>query len=131
MDRPWVKDRQLPLALLAAAEAKVFVIVARRVRQSHKVFSGCGSSLTCLARWVTSNHDCCGEGSHAMASRETSRYSQLPDSDLDQDLKRPKRITITVNHSLYTKLVERSSSEGRSISNLASYLLERELEGTP
>jgi hypothetical protein len=96
-----------------------------------KGFSGCGPSLSCLARWVTSNHDCCGEGSYAMASTEISKDSQLPDSDLDQDLKRPKRITITVNHSLYTKLVERSSSEGRSISNLASYLLEREFEGTP
>ena len=95
-----------------------------------KGFSGCGSSLTRLARWVTSNHDCCGEGSHVMASTEISTGSQLPDSDLNQDLKRPKRITITVNHSLYEKLVERSSSEGRSISNLASYLLERELEGT-
>jgi hypothetical protein len=65
-----------------------------------------------------------------MASTEISTGSLLPDSDLNQDLKRPKRITITVNHSLYQKLVERSSSEGRSISNLASYLLERELEGT-
>ncbi|MCX5959935.1 MAG: hypothetical protein NT053_08945 [Cyanobacteria bacterium] len=44
-------------------------------------------------------------------------------------MKRPKRITITVNQSLYTKLLERSSSEGRSISNLASYLLQHDLEG--
>ena len=66
-----------------------------------------------------------------MARAEISNGSPLPDSDLDEDLKRPKRITITVNHSLYTKLLERSSSEGRSISNLASYLLERELEATP
>ena len=65
-----------------------------------------------------------------MASTEISTGSLLPDSDLNQDLKRPKRITITVNHSLYEKLVERSSSESRSISNLASYLLGRELEGT-
>jgi hypothetical protein len=65
-----------------------------------------------------------------MASTEISTGSLLPDSDLNQDLKRPKRITITVNRSLYEKLVERSSSEGRSISNLASYLLERELEGS-
>ena len=92
-------------------------------------FFGCGSSLTRLARWVTSNHDCCGEESYAMASTEISKNSPLPESDLDQDLKRPKRITITVNHSLYTKLLERSSSEGRSISNLASYLLQHDLEG--
>ena len=55
-----------------------------------------------------------------MASTELSKGSPLPDSDLNQDLKRPKRITITVNDSLYTKLLERSSSEGRSISTLAS-----------
>ena len=64
-----------------------------------------------------------------MARTELSNGSPLPDSDLDEDLKRPKRITITVNHSLYTKLLERSSSEGRSISNLASYLLQLDLEG--
>jgi len=63
-----------------------------------------------------------------MASTEISEGSPLPDSDLDQDLKRHKRITITVNHSLYTKLVERSNREGRSISNLASYLLHHDLK---
>jgi hypothetical protein len=78
---------------------------------------------------VISNHDCYGEVSHAMASTELSEGSQLSDSDVNQELKRPKRITITVNHSLYTQLVERSSREGRSISNLASYLLQRDLEG--
>ena len=80
---------------------------------------------------MTSNHDCYGEVSHAMASTELSKGSQLPDSDLNQESKRPKRITITVNHSLYTKLVERSTREGRSISNLASYLLQHDLEGLP
>ena len=64
-----------------------------------------------------------------MASTEISKGSPLPDSDLDQDLKRSKRITITLNHSLYTKLLERSNREGRSISNLASYLLQQDLEG--
>jgi hypothetical protein len=78
---------------------------------------------------VISRHYCYGEMSHAMASTELSKGLQLPDSDLDQDLKRPKRITITVSHSLYTKLRERSSREGRSISNLASYLLQDDLEG--
>jgi hypothetical protein len=64
-----------------------------------------------------------------MASTEISKGSPLLDSDLDQDLKRSKRITITLNHSLYTKLLERSNREGRSISNLASYLLQHDLEG--
>ena len=65
-----------------------------------------------------------------MASAELSRGSKLPDSDLNQELMRPKRITITVNYSVYTQLVERSSRECRSISNLASYLLQRDLEGS-
>jgi hypothetical protein len=129
MHWPLAKDRRLLLVRLAAAEAKVVVIVEWRVRQSVKVFSGCGSSLICLARWVTSNHDRYGEESYAMASTEISKGSPLPDSDLDQDLKRSKRITITLNHSLYTKLLERSNREGRSISNLASYLLQHDLEG--
>ena len=77
---------------------------------------------------MISRHDCYGEMSHAMASTELSKGSQLPDSDPNQELERPKRITITVNHSLYLKLVERSSREGRSISNLASYLLTRDLD---
>jgi hypothetical protein len=38
MVRPWVKDRRLLLALLAAAEAKVVVIVGWRVRQLAKDF---------------------------------------------------------------------------------------------
>jgi hypothetical protein len=82
---------------------------------------------------VISQHDCYGEVSDAMASEELSAELttgfQLVDSDLNHELKRPKRITITVNHSLYTKLVERSTREGRSISNLASYLLQHDLEG--
>jgi hypothetical protein len=83
---------------------------------------------------VISQHDYYGEVSDAMASEDLSAELttgfQLVDSDLNHELKRPKRITITVNHSLHTKLVERSSSEGRSISNLASYLLQRDLEGS-
>ena len=67
--------------------------------------------------------------SKAMASTELSTGSQLPDFEFGQESKRPKRITITVNHSLYTKLVERSSREGRSISNLASFLIQSDLQG--
>lgn len=36
----------------------------------------------------------------------------------------PKRLTITVPYGVYDSLVRRSSYEGRSLSNLASYLLE-------
>jgi len=36
----------------------------------------------------------------------------------------PKRITITVPYGAYQRLLERSSLEGRSLSNLAAFLLE-------
>ena len=39
-----------------------------------------------------------------------------------------QRLTITVAHSTLEALVARSSDEGRSISNLAAYLLESSLE---
>ena len=36
----------------------------------------------------------------------------------------PMRITITVSHALYDYLGQRSQEEGRSISNLAAFILE-------
>jgi hypothetical protein len=39
-----------------------------------------------------------------------------------------KRLTITVPQSTLEALAERSSHEGRSLSNLAAYLLESSLE---
>jgi len=36
----------------------------------------------------------------------------------------PRRITITISWSLYDLLVNRSDQEGRSLSNLAAFLLE-------
>lgn len=36
----------------------------------------------------------------------------------------PRRITITVPYGAYQKLVDRSGQEGRSLSNLAAFLLE-------
>ncbi|QPN71842.1 hypothetical protein H8F27_09975 [Synechococcus sp. CBW1108] len=43
--------------------------------------------------------------------------------------RKPQRITITVPKSVYEYLVETSAYEGRSLSNYASYLLERSAEG--
>jgi hypothetical protein len=40
-------------------------------------------------------------------------------------LKAPRRITITIPHSTFEYLVQRSDLQGRSLSNLAAYLLER------
>jgi len=39
--------------------------------------------------------------------------------------KSPKRITITIPFSTFAYLTKRSAEEGRSLSNLAAYLLER------
>jgi CopG-like RHH_1 or ribbon-helix-helix domain, RHH_5 len=36
----------------------------------------------------------------------------------------PRRITITVPYGTYQRLLERSELEGRSLSNLAAFLLE-------
>ena len=37
----------------------------------------------------------------------------------------PKRITITIPYSTYQEILQRSIVEGRSFSNLASYLLQQ------
>lgn len=39
----------------------------------------------------------------------------------------PRRLSITLPHSTYHELLERSDAEGRSMSNLAAYLLESSL----
>ena len=42
--------------------------------------------------------------------------------------RRPRRITITVPHHAFSALQQRSDLEGRSLSNLAAYLLETSLD---
>ena len=43
----------------------------------------------------------------------------------------PVRITITVSESVYDYLGQRSQQEGRSMSNLAAFLLENTVEEAP
>ncbi|MDI9405979.1 MAG: hypothetical protein QM522_04655 [Chitinophagaceae bacterium] len=38
-------------------------------------------------------------------------------------------MTITINHATYSELEQRSSEQGRSLSNLAAFLLEASLQG--
>ena len=40
----------------------------------------------------------------------------------------PQRISITIPYAMYHALIERSDYEGRSISNLAAFLLEKGLK---
>jgi len=42
-------------------------------------------------------------------------------------MRHPVRITITVSHALYDYLGQRSQQEGRSMSNLAAFILEHTL----
>lgn len=43
----------------------------------------------------------------------------------------PKRLSITLAQQPYEQLLQRSDWEGRSLSNLAAYLLEQALEAKP
>lgn len=48
-------------------------------------------------------------------------------SSLQVSFRKPVRITITVPHSTHLALADRSDEEGRSLSNLAAYILENAL----
>jgi hypothetical protein len=43
----------------------------------------------------------------------------------------PQRVTITLNHATYKGLERRSAEEGRSMSNLAAFILETALVTDP
>jgi hypothetical protein len=47
---------------------------------------------------------------------------------INHAFKSPRRISITIPHNAYEHLVQRSDREGRSLSNLAAYLLESAFE---
>ena len=53
--------------------------------------------------------------------------NNAPDSPKG-DFRSSKRICITLAYVTYKVLEDKSSKEGRSISNLAAYLIERSLE---
>lgn len=41
---------------------------------------------------------------------------------------KPRRLTITLPYQAYQDLIERSAREGRSLSNLAAFLLQQSLD---
>jgi hypothetical protein len=41
----------------------------------------------------------------------------------------PRRVTITVPYALYSELLARSDQQGRSLSNLAAFLIEAAISG--
>jgi hypothetical protein len=63
----------------------------------------------------------------ARADSETGNHTGIRGGMV---FRKPRRITVTVPDQIYRTLLERSTREGRSISNLAAYLLECAV-GTP
>lgn len=57
-----------------------------------------------------------------MANSRVANASLLPQSS--PVFRAPRRMTITVPYGTYQKLLDRSTLEGRSLSNLAAFLLE-------
>jgi hypothetical protein len=49
-------------------------------------------------------------------------------SDYYHAKRSPKRISITIPYATFQKIVERSNEEGRSLSNLAAFVLEQGLD---
>ena len=52
-------------------------------------------------------------------------------AQLRYSMRKPQRVTITVNYRVHKDLVERSLEEGRSLSNLIAHLLEKAIENEP
>jgi hypothetical protein len=42
--------------------------------------------------------------------------------------RKPVRVTITLPHNIYQHLKKRSDEEGRSLSNLAAFLIEKSID---
>ena len=68
-----------------------------------------------------------------MQSGNTSPSNQstpdnYPQGRLGYFTRKPQRISITVSHSVHEALVKESLSQGRSLSNLASFWLEQQTE---
>ena len=58
----------------------------------------------------------------------TSNHLNTTSLRANRSFRSPRRITITVPNALLEALVQRSNAEGRSISNLAAFLLELSLD---
>lgn len=68
--------------------------------------------------------------SAAMLCRPSAHHRVSPAQFADNAAFRSsQRVTITLPHSTFSALIERSNEEGRSLSNLAAYLLEFSLSG--
>jgi hypothetical protein len=63
-----------------------------------------------------------------MARPRSQESSQRPSPERSTGFRSPRRISITIPLRTYERLVKRSDEEGRSMSNLASFILESWLD---
>lgn len=63
--------------------------------------------------------------------RRAALRGNFADAANGYSFRKPQRLTITVPWNLYDILVQRSDQQGRSLSNLACYWLERQAEQLP
>ena len=62
---------------------------------------------------------------------DTRTHLSIGSAMTAQQFRKPQRLTITVSWVVFERLIERSQREGRSISNLSSFILERGLCDDP
>jgi hypothetical protein len=60
-----------------------------------------------------------------------SRLESMRSQSTPGPFLRPVRVTITIPYNAYQALIERSNDQGRSLSNLAAYLIETSLQALP
>jgi hypothetical protein len=141
----WPVDSQI--AALASLDSANCSQTAARLQQAKRLQSG-----PLFRRWqneknVTTrhmrqmsrhNHNSCTDIAPSLRSlrsyvlttnqqtdfRAAECITQHPNQRLES-FRSPKRITITVPYQIYQNLTERSDREGRSLSNLAAFLLEQ------
>ena len=63
-----------------------------------------------------------------MARPRSEESSQRPSQERSTGFRSPRRISITIPLRTYERLVKRSDEDGRSMSNLASFILESWLD---
>jgi hypothetical protein len=90
-------------------------------QQPVKLFSSC-IAKDCLHNTILGG----GRGS-VLSSSSISHGSVTSHDSIDASMlgRAPQRITITLFNRIYKQIVQRSTVEGRSMSNLGAYLLER------
>jgi hypothetical protein len=65
----------------------------------------------------------CGD-CHSMVTRSYIEAQAASSATIAPMNRSPRRVTITVPYALYSELLARSDQQGRSLSNLAAFLIE-------